>query len=179
MGRWLARYDTRGKLKLEYPVARKDYKGISQWEVSTIYISSGDNNMLTVKRFVDKSSKVYSIHPALALAFLLCESPLYIDNIEISRQDQSINLRISSPDVSSQAVLKAYSLARAMVQDQLKRRRASLKIRFLCYFIKENSYLSWDELLVKWNNEVPQWNYSSASSMQVVYSRANDKFKRF
>lgn len=175
-------------LRLYYPVAREVSNGIVLWQIKSIQISEKDKNLVRFKYYVDGVAERAACHPALVLAYFLCEIPLYMNDTVVFLEGwkgHRITLQIISHSIPLRRILKAYSLARDFVSKTIepiakrKENKSTGRITYLYYFIKDNTKLSWDERLKKWNSLYSDqgWNYASVQSMQVVYSRIRKREK--
>ena len=176
----LANLSEDGDLALEYPIAKGYSEIFPIWEIKRIQISSKNQRLVLLKRYVDTMAQVYSCHAALVLAFFLCEIPLYRNPVAVFLERNMIMLQVRSPSVSPDVVSKAYILARSRIGYEPKRiRRTSERVQMLVAFIDSYPELTWEERFIKWNQKYrnKKWQYEDVSSMQVVYSRVAKKRK--
>lgn len=175
-------------LRLYYPVARELSNGIVLWEIKSIQISEEDKNLVEFKYYIDGVAERAACHPALVLAYFLCEIPLYMNDTVVFLEGwkgRRITLQIISHNIPLRRILEAYSLARDFVSKTIepaakkKESKSTGRITYLYYFMEDNAKLSWDERLKKWNSLYSDrgWNYVSVQSMQVVYSRIRKREK--
>lgn len=175
-------------LRLYYPVVRKVSNGIVLWVIKSIPLSEVDKHLVEFKYWVDAVAASESCHPALVLAYFLCEIPVYMNDTVVfleGWQGRRITLQIMSHNIPTRRIMEAYSLARDFISDTIeptarkKKRNSTGRITYLYYFMEDNVKLSWDERLKKWNSLYSDrgWNYTSVQSMQVVYSRIREREK--
>jgi len=175
-------------LRLYYPVVREVSNGIVLWVIKSIPISEVDKHLVEFKYWVDGIAARAACHPALVLAYFLCEIPVYMNDTVVFLEGwkgRRITLQIISHNIPPRRILEAYSLARDFVSKTIepiakrKKNKSTGRITYLYYFMEDNTKLSWDERLKKWNSLYSDrgWNYSSVQSMQVVYSRIRKREK--
>ncbi len=148
---------------------------------------------LTVSEVIHLVSGRLNCHPALALAFLLCELPVEQDEVTVvihhpltgeHEADPNITVYVSSADVPISVASYMYKvarlivlMARRMIRHQSsvgtpRPRGVSEKVHALAISVEGTKQLSWQQRLSKWNQERPEWRYRSANSMRAVYYRA-------
>jgi len=154
---------------------------------------------LTLSEIIHLVSGRLNCHPALALAFLLCELPVEQDEVTVVihhpltgeyEADPSISMYVSSADVPVWVTTYMYRVSRLIVlgaRRQIRHqpsvgtprpRGVSQKVHDLAAFVLETKNLRWQQRLSKWNNEHPEWEYDNVNSMRAVYYRAAAKARR-
>jgi len=174
------------KIRFDYPVFKQDVMGTSLWDIQTIYVDGGNPNTVSIRNILDKISHALKTHPALTLAYLLCNLRIESNDIEFLQNHGAITIQIRNPDrVSPKALMKAYSIARNSLKVKASRRfdiGLAGKKYALHKFILNNPGLSWEEKLRQWNHGIQTmwmpWRYSSVSSMQASYSRIKKHYSQ-
>lgn len=133
---------------------------------------------------VRRVSARLSCHPALALAFLLCDTP--IESYPVTAVVEATGgisvsgtYRIPVSTVSEAYTISKMSYAGAYLGgietprgNWRKPRDSSLRVHRLVAFVEANRASGWQSMQKKWNRENPSWRYSSLNSMRTVYYRA-------
>ena len=149
---------------------------------------------LTLGEVIHLVSVRLNCHPALALAFLLCELPVQQDEVTVVihhpyrrgeyEADPNITLYASRPDVPIWVASYLYQIARlivlrmrALVREEPcvgtpRPRGISEKVHALTTSVEGTSRLDWKQRLSEWNAEHPEWKYRNVNSMRAVYYRA-------
>jgi hypothetical protein len=186
-GFWYPQHDYLG------PELGPETGGLHIWELGLASLPNppitwGWGNQ-TFKDHVDSVSETLNCHPALALAFLLCDTPVHRDSVTVVLPpyaylfpDQNISLYVGRPQVAVWLVAWMYRLARQMVLLMNNRgkpiaksprpRAETKRVASLISLIGETKRLKWGERLRRWNEEHPEWKYDNVNSMRAVYYRA-------
>ncbi len=138
---------------------------------------------------VSNTSMALNCHPALALAFLLCDTPVHRDAVTVVLSpytslspDEGLSLYVGRPQVAAWLVAWVYRLARqiALVHSTGPKapagtprfREATPRVLSLVGFVNGTKGLGWTDRLWLWNTEHPEWEYDNVNSMSAVYYRA-------
>ena len=173
------------KIKLDYPVFKNDVLGSKLWSIHTIYLDGNNANLVAFKNLIDKFAQLLNAHPAMILAYVLCDVNINSSNIEFFQDRDSIVIQVRNPErVSPKALMKAYSITRNSLSIRSTERfdlGLGGKKHSLHKFILANPDLSWEKKLRKWNNRTQTiwmgWRYSSVPSMQASYTRIRKYFQ--
>jgi hypothetical protein len=183
-----------GDLLFSYPTARytlspnhdewlKFFEGFPTYEIEQIKLNANEHaDLITFKELVDGQSAEYGIHPALVLAFYLCDIDIRND-ITILSMGRYFNLILPSFPVTDKEIRLAHSQIRNMSQmPPTHKTGPSDRVKQLIAFRQKHSGLSWDDFLKKWNKDNqglhPDWKYKNVASIQVVLSRVAKMRKR-
>jgi len=192
-GFWYPQHDYLG------PELGPETGGLHIWDLGLVSLPNLPMKWLwgnsTFKDHVDFVSETLNCHPALALAFLLCDTPVHRDSVTAVLPpyaslfpDQNISLYVGRPQVAVWLVAWMYGLARQMVLVMNNRgkpiaksprpRAGTQRVATLVSLVDETKNLKWAERLSKWNDEHPEWKYDNVNSMRAVYYRAVAKTRR-
>lgn len=176
---------------LQYPLAHiQVFEGLDIWIVDAINFKPV--SMETQKGHIIESlqlcitlvSLLTNSHPALCLAFLLSDIPIYTHTVNVVVDPfQHVNIYVREPAVPMWLIGDMYqmtreqmlSIARQSRVDHPKPRVMSERVSTLLEYVEDNSHLSWEQRLDKWNEDHGDWKYKDKSAMQVVYYRAKPK----
>ena len=168
-------------LKVFYPQRPKRGEHV---DVKFLYYRWRDNTVLrSMCETIDSLVNRLDLHPAEALAFLLCDiTPLKRSIFpRVYRQGEEITIKVS-PNIKPDALAKLYSEVRSEVIRQIRGvkgktarpRQASERVQKLLDFSFETN-LKGEALLRVWNDKYPHWRYGTVHSLNVVISRAAKK----
>jgi hypothetical protein len=147
------------------------------YEIEHIALPADRSDLLTFKSIVDGVAAIYSVHPALVLAFFLSELNLR-EEITVLIENGHVALAIPTINATDREIRQAYSETRKVLGlEKSKARRVSDRVRRLSAFRSLHQQLTWRELLNEWNAQYPHWKYNNASSLQVVFSRRAKQHK--
>jgi len=181
----LRKFETgeRSPIVLYYPVKIKRDAVAWIWLIKYVVIPESNQKLVLIKRIFDSIAEKYHIHQAQVLAFYVCNIPVTYNNItviiDLSEPDQ-INIRLLHSGIATRRLWQAYRKAREFqLQENIVRptqrnyNKQRDKTIALIWFVEANKQISWQEKFIKWNSEYRRvgWEYKTADSMKVVYSR--------
>ncbi len=130
-------------------------------------------NLIDFKWLMDTQSNEYGIHPALVLAFYLCDIDIR-DDLTIILEDWHVSLYLPSYPMMDKEIRLAHSQIRELLTTPSTRNTGpSDRVRGLYALRNQHSQLSWSEFFAEWNKQHPEWKYKDVASMQVVLSRVS------
>lgn len=173
-----------GFLTLQYATYKYSGQFPQLWTIKEINFSGTNLSLMSVKRDVEFYSKACGIHPAIAMAYFLCEIPIYYDDFFFLTNNThklippTITVDIRGPKIPKNAVAMAYSRVQKRMLKKVKHktRPLSKRVNALLQYMDQpmKSTLTWENKWSLWNKEYPGWRYASVNSMQVTYKRAKD-----
>ena len=128
-------------------------------------------------------SRVFGLHPALAVASFLCDVPAYEDSVAviIDPEEKRVTINVRHFTTPPQVVKTMYSIARARLTEILtgkpfttfpRTRVSSHRVSSLLEFVQDTKNMDWKQRWQIWQDKHPQWRYKSPNSMFAVYYRA-------
>lgn len=174
----------RSLLTLPYPVRMQRGRGIALYEVRAIRVSQNDQRVAKFMYYINGIAGLSRCHPALVLGYCLCEMPVYLNDVRVLIEDNRFTIQLRRGDVPARRLIEAYSDGRDFVGATLRKptrnppHRTHDRVFALNSFIEDNPNLGWNERLKQWNSLYPKWEYASANSMKVVWSRTRDGQKK-
>lgn len=157
------------------------------WDVQYLFIPS--NLYENFKRLVygyTTFSLVYKCHPALGLACILSDLPLFpigCPKVELIKDKSSIQFYIEGYLFSPKALsflyreIRNYSIKekREIQGEWARPRYPKTKTLSLLKFCEGKTKSGWDTLYKEWNTAYPKWCYKSITRMQIAYYKAKKR----
>jgi hypothetical protein len=163
----------------------KNQDNVDVWEIGYVY---GMLHPLDNKRFFQLFPFVLTLanalrcHPAVALAFIMCDFMPYRPDVLIPaliRDGRRLSIEVPTPNVSPHVVYEVYRRARRdMVEEgqavngkRIRSRAPTQRSHLLRIFVLQTRSLPWQQRWEGWNAKYPRMRYQSVNSMTVAYSK--------
>jgi hypothetical protein len=141
--------------------------------------------LLHLRQHILTVSYMLRCHPAIALAFILCNIHIEIggQGVTVIKDGGTINIKINNERVSPHKVRRAYSRVRNNIIGEKRKisgvwarpRDLSERVENLQQYREQNRKDKWIDFYEKWSSEFPHWKYNSLHSMQSSYYRSRTR----
>lgn len=160
------------------------------WDIKYLFIPTREaTKFRPVLEFMATVSLIEKCHPALALASLFCDLPLFprqAPKLEVVRDRGDIQIFANSPFVSPKAIARQFSEIRKYGKQENKEingiyprpRRPKRKTLTLLEYVSNSAGINWDDRREKWNKENHDWQYESNKKMQIAYYKARARISK-